>query len=297
MVDLSTTIRYRRSSVETSPTVAPAQMPMKGGTSITENRAPVEPTGLQRLDRSRRETISTEIARQLLAYLLAGDIRPGQKIPSERKLSEVLGVGRSVVREALKSLTLLGLVEVRQGDGTYLRSTESSLLPDSIEWGLLLSQKRTLDLIEARRYLEEVLVGLAAERRDESDLVALRDLLDVMREAAAVHDPDRFTAADVAFHLRISQSAGNETLGQVLQGVGTLLRVWVSRVMHAADSFEPSLNEHIPVFEAIERGDTSAARAAMRSHLDQAFERLAATLPDKMDPESAHPSAAHEPTT
>jgi GntR family transcriptional repressor for pyruvate dehydrogenase complex len=269
---------------------------MKGEAIITENRASVEPAGLQRLDRSRHEAISTEIARQLLAYLLAGDIRPGQKIPSERKLSEVLGVGRSVVREALKSLTLLGLVEVRQGDGTYLRSTESSLLPDSIEWGLLLSHRRTLDLIEARRYLEEVLVGLAAERRDEADLLALRGLIGDMREAAAVHDPDRFTAADVAFHLRISRSAGNETLGQVLQGVGTLLRVWVSRVMHAAHSFEPSLNEHIPVFEAIERGDATAARTAMRSHMDQAFKRLAATLPESIDPESARLTASHEPT-
>jgi GntR family transcriptional repressor for pyruvate dehydrogenase complex len=253
--------------------------------------------GLQPFDRSRRETISTEIARQLLAYLLAGDIHPGQKIPSERQLSEALGVGRSVVREALKSLTLLGLVEVRQGDGTYLRSTESSLLPDSIDWGLLLSQKRTRDLIEARRLLEEILAGLAAERRDDADLAALRDLLEEMRRATTTHDADAFTAADVAFHLRISHSARNETLGQVLQRVATLLKVWVSRVMHAAESFAPSLDEHVRVLEAVEAQDAAAAREAMRSHLELAFQRLEATLPeedglDGQGPDAPHPSAA-----
>jgi GntR family transcriptional repressor for pyruvate dehydrogenase complex len=263
-----------------------------GGITISDP-SPASTLSLQPFDRSRRETISTEIARQLLAYLLAGDIRPGQKIPSERKLSEALGVGRSVVREALKSLTLLGLVEVRQGDGTYLRSTESSLLPDSIEWGLLLGQKRIRDLIEARRLLEEVLAGLAAERRDAADLAALRELLGDMREAAARHDPEAFTAADVAFHLRVSQSARNETLGQVLQRVATLLRVWISRVMHAAESFTPSLDEHVLVCEAIEQGEASPAREAMRRHLELAFERLAATLPADDALDGRYASVAH----
>ena len=80
-------------------------------------------------------------------------------MPSERKLAEALGVGRSIVRQALKSLTVLGLLDVRQGDGTYLRRTDSPFLPVAIEWGLLLGVKRATDLVEARHYLEVVIAG------------------------------------------------------------------------------------------------------------------------------------------
>ncbi|MEV0354153.1 GntR family transcriptional regulator [Nonomuraea sp. NPDC050680] len=92
-----------------------------------------------------------DIARQLLSQLLSGHLAPGTRLPSERQLSETLGVGRSTVREALKALDVLGIIEVRQGDGTYLRQSTSSLLPSAIEWGLMLGQPQVLDLIEASK--------------------------------------------------------------------------------------------------------------------------------------------------
>jgi GntR family transcriptional regulator, transcriptional repressor for pyruvate dehydrogenase complex len=241
-----------------------------------DGQAIVGSSALGRVDIASRETVSTEIARRLLTYLLAGEIQPGERLPSERRLAEVLGVGRSIVREALKSLTLLGLIDVRQGDGTYLRGTESSLLPQSVEWGLLLGQKRTWDLVEARRHLEEILAGLAAERRDTADLQQLHHLLDEMQASGG--DPDRFVAADVAFHLRVTEAARNETLGGVVAGIRTLLQVWISRVIHAAESFEPSVTEHAAILIALDAADPEAARTAMRAHMDGAVSRLEATL-------------------
>lgn len=231
---------------------------------------------LEPFDLRSRETVSTEIARRLLSYLLAGNVKPGEKIPSERKLAEVLGVGRSVVREAIKSLTLLGLLDVRQGDGTYLRSTESDLLPQSIEWGLLLGLKRTRDLIEARQYLEVILAGLAAERRTEADLGALRELVAEMQAAAG--DPERFVAADVAFHLRLAQAAGNESLAQIMSSIRSLLQVWISRVMHVDQNFAPSVTEHVRILEALEAASIESARTAMQGHMDGAYRRLEGTL-------------------
>lgn len=230
------------------------------------------------VDFAHRETISTEIAHRLLAYILAGNVRPGEKIPSERNLAEVLGVGRSIVREALKSLTLLGLVEVRQGDGTYLRGLESSLLPQSIEWGLLLGQKRTRDIIEARRHIEVILAGLAAERRDDADLSELSRLVGEMRDAK---EASSFVAADIAFHLRVAHAARNESLSQIMTSIRSLLRVWVTRVMEAAESFQPSLAEHVAVYDAIRVGDPATARLAMEAHMDDAVGRLEATLKDR----------------
>jgi len=227
------------------------------------------------VDFAHRETISTEIARRLLAYILAGNVRPGEKIPSERNLAELLGVGRSIVREALKSLTLLGLVEVRQGDGTYLRSSESDLLPQSIEWGLLLGQKRTKDIVEARRYLEVILAGLAAQRRDDADLDELNRLVGEMRDAT---DAASFVTADIAFHLRVAQTARNESLTQIMTSIRSLLRVWITRVMEAAESFQPSIDEHVAVYDAIRGGDPMAARLAMEAHMDDAVGRLEAIV-------------------
>lgn len=255
-------------------------MVVKAVNQGAEQAAPVASGGLEPFERVQRETISTEIARRLLAYLLSGEIQPGGRLPSERRLAEMLRVGRSVVREALKSLTLLGLIEVRQGDGTYLRGTESSLLPQSVGWGLLLGHKQTRDLVEARRHLEEILAGLAAERRTDADLRALHHLLDEMR--ASDEDPDRFVAADVAFHLTVTQAARNETLGGVVAGIRTLLHVWISRVMHAADNFEPSVREHAAILTALDDADPVAARRAMRDHMDGAVHRLESTLPPIM---------------
>src|SRR5580704_5803647 len=167
---------------------------------------------LARMDR-RREPISSEVAQVLVRHLLGGSYQPGQRLPSERALAESLGVGRSVVREALKSLTLLGLVEVRQGDGTYLQSRGSDLLPLSFEWGLLLGDHQIQDTIEARIELETVLAGFAAERRSEQDVRELGELLRGMRDAK---DTAAFVSADVAFHLRVAKAAQNSILEQML---------------------------------------------------------------------------------
>lgn len=236
---------------------------------------------LEPIDLSSRETISTEITRRLLEYLLAGHVQPGDRIPSERQLAATLGVGRSVVREALKSLTLLGLVEVRQGDGTYLKRADSELLPQVIEWGLLLGEKRVDDLIEAREHLEVLVAGLAAERRDEGALRDLRTHLDQMHEAMG--DADRFVAADVAFHLRVAEASGNGTLHSIMSGIRTLLQVWISRVMHAASDYRPSYDDHVAILEAIEAGDVAASRAAMVRHMERAERRLRDTTVEAAD--------------
>jgi GntR family transcriptional repressor for pyruvate dehydrogenase complex len=231
---------------------------------------------LQPLDLSNRESVSTEISRKLIGYLLAGGVGPGERLPPERRLAEIFGVGRGVVREALKSLILLGLIEVRQGDGTYLKGTDTELLSQTIEWGLLLGAPRVLDLAEARRHLEVLIGGLAAERRDEAALKDLRRFLADMRNATG--DADRFVAADVAFHLRVAEAAGNETLYQIMVSIRTLLQAWISRVVHAESDFAPLLDDHIPIVDAIEGRDVEAARSAIDEHLARATARLVATL-------------------
>jgi len=233
-------------------------------------------TELANLRPYRRESPSTEITRRLLDYLLSGSVELGQKIPPERQLAGALGVGRSAVREAIKSLSLLGLLDVRQGDGTYLSRSSSDLLPRVIEWGMLLEQPYVADLIEARERLEPIVAELAAERRSEEDVEALRALVAEME--AATDDIDRYVDADTAFHLKIAEAAGNAVFRNQLSGIRELLRTWAKSVLEAAGETESSLAMHKPILEAIEGKDATGAERAMAAHMERAGRRLREAL-------------------
>lgn len=224
----------------------------------------------------RPEGLSQEIAKRLIDALLSGVFAPGTRLPSERQLAQQMSVARSAVREALKSLGLLGLIETRQGDGTFVRYPDSELLSRVIEWGLLLGERRTADLVEMRQHLEIAVAGMAADRRDEADVSALRDALAAMREAEG--NPLAFVAADVAFHGLVASAARNATMHEVLRGIQSLLEVWIRRVVVSSGAGGASYDEHVAIFDAIVAGSAEGATSAMQAHMSGAAERLRRSL-------------------
>ena len=219
---------------------------------------------------------------RLLQTIRLGVLQPGESLPPERELAARLGVSRDTVREAIKSLSLLGLLEQRIGDGTYLSRSSSDLLPQVIEWGLLLGEKRLDDLLEARYHLEVLLSGLAAQRRTEEQLARLRELVAQMH-AAGSDDLDGYVRADIAFHLQVAACSGNTVLAGVLTNIQSLLQAWATRVIHAAGETHTSLAMHQPILDALENGDPEAARRAMTLHMDRAIRRLRESLPQPAD--------------
>lgn len=239
---------------------------------------PRTPVGLEPVDPRDHETVSTEVARRLATYLLEGNVEPGARIPSERRLAEVFGVGRFVVREAVKTLATLGILDVRQGDGTYFRRrVDATLLSTVLEWGLLLDPSGIQDLIEARRLIEVAVAGFAAERRDAQALAGMQAA--VTRMQAAGSDADQFVAADIDFHLLIADAAGNGTLNQVMANVRSMLQAWITQVVQGAPDYEPFLSEHLEILAAIDGGDAEAARIAMGRHMDSTASRLLGRVP------------------
>ncbi len=230
---------------------------------------------LTQIDPIKREPVATQVARKLVEYLLSGAVEQGARMPSERQLAEAFGVGRSAMREAIKALSLIGLVEVRQGDGTYLRKADSALLQEVIEWGLLLGERRTMDLVEARQEIEIVIAGLAARRRTERDIEDLTRILERMEQAA---DASTFVEGDVAFHMRLAEASGNLVLRDIHSSVQALLRTWISRVLAADGAREPSYLEHVPILAALVAGDPEAAQKAMEAHMSSAAGRLRVSL-------------------
>jgi GntR family transcriptional repressor for pyruvate dehydrogenase complex len=225
-----------------------------------------------------RETVESELTRKLMDYLISAKISPNDKLPSERQLSEALGVGRSSLRNALKSLSLLGVIDQRPGSGTYLRDTTSDLLPRVIEWGLLLGENNLEEVVEAREQLEVVLAGLAAQRRTDEDVRRLEQLIQGMTSSDVADDLNHYVDLDIQFHLAIAEASKNQVLAGVLRNLQSLLHAWASRVIEAAGETSSSLAMHVPILEAISRGDADAARYAMNAHMRRASLRLRAAI-------------------
>lgn len=174
-------------------------------------------------------SLDNEIARELLARVLSGRMPIGSRLPSERQLADELGVGRTAVREALTSLGLLGVVEVRRGDGRFVSRSDGDLLTRLLEWGLVLGEPRVFDMMEMRQHLEMALAGLAAARRTEHDLVGIKRTLDRMESLR--DDAERFVSADIDFHLAVARSAHNGVMSDLLLSVQALLKVWITKVV------------------------------------------------------------------
>jgi GntR family transcriptional repressor for pyruvate dehydrogenase complex len=172
---------------------------------------------------------------------------------------------------------MLSLIKVKPGGGYYLQDVPSNLLPRSVEWGLLLGERHTEDLVEARGFIEVAVARLAAERRDEKTLTRLQDLLAQMK--AAYKNPKKFVEADIAFHFTLSEASQNSALRDILSGMRSLLDVWIRRVVYAADDLPIRYRRHLTIFEAIKKGDPEAAAEAMANHMKSASKSLRVTLP------------------
>ncbi|MGY0490042.1 FadR/GntR family transcriptional regulator [Streptomyces sp. WG-D5] len=238
-----------------------------------------DPADLSRLLRPVvRESTVTEVAKRLLDHLAAGNIKPGTRLPAERNLAEALNVARSSVRGALSALDVLGIIEIRPGSGSYVREGTSDFLPQAINWGLMLGQRRTQDLVEVRRYMEGVSARLAAERSGPEDIERLDELHAALRRAGEDGGTEAFVEADIAFHLEIARIAGNSVLSDILHSIRALLQVWMERVNDLEGTVSGTLCEHAAVVEAIRSHDPDGADRAMADHMHNANERLQRTV-------------------
>jgi GntR family transcriptional regulator, transcriptional repressor for pyruvate dehydrogenase complex len=217
----------------------------------TRNASPAAAVG------RRRTGSPEEIARLLTAYVTTGDLRPGARIPSERRLAEELGVGRTVVREALKSLALVGLIESRHGDGTYVAESTPESFSRAVEWRLVAWGGERGDVAEAIAVLEGDLAALAAERRTETDLVELMLHLGAERDAATHGERND---AHLAFRATTAVAAGNVTLASVLEALRAAAPIVAAAGTIAIDPAADAL-----VLDAIRRRSADEARRASRS--------------------------------
>ena len=163
----------------------------------------------------RKRAISDEIVDQLVSLISRNELKPGERLPPERDLCRQFGVGRTSLREALKSLATLGIIEGRVGEGTFISRDSSRHLERTLQWGLLLDDKGIEDLIETRLMLECQPADAAATRAQKQDLLDIRQAVD--RLESSLGDQSLFLEQDLAFHLAIAKATGNTILYNIFR--------------------------------------------------------------------------------
>ncbi len=207
---------------------------------------------------------------QILSLIKDGTLKPQDQLPSETQLAEQLGVSRSSVREALRALEILGVVESKTGVGSFVRGIPpmnrlTSSLRDLAEEG------SPLEILEARKTIEPEIASLAALRRDDGDIQALKKYLDNMEQKMARGESTM--EVDLEFHLQLAAACRNPVLADCMHSLADRMhkRFWhdmKEESLSVQGRPEKYMVEHREIFEAIERGDPEAAREAMLKHLE-----------------------------
>jgi GntR family transcriptional repressor for pyruvate dehydrogenase complex len=232
-----------------------------------------------------RTDLTQEIVKRLVNLILEEGLKPGDRLPSERDLITQFSVGRSTLREAIRILSAIGVVRVSVGEGMSVGSGDLSLIARPLTLGLLIGEQSRNELIEARRLLEVELAGLAADRATEEETGKIGAQLEVMR-ASQLTDPKRYARADLNFHLAIAAASHNHLLSNLLETLRHVLGTLIEKVVvhYDRNHMPQSFKVHVPIFDAIQKRDSKAARRAMAAHLDRLEERLTAAISRTVSP-------------
>lgn len=198
--------------------------------------------------------------------IVTGELKPGDRLPREVDLSDRLGLSRNSLREAVRALSLINVLDVRQGDGTYVTSLEPALLLESMNFVVDLHRDDTvLHFFEVRRVLEPAATAMAAERMTPEDVSGLYALLDELGENPTIED---LVANDLEFHRRIVVAAGNPVLTSMVDTVSaTTQRARIWRGLTQADAVAATLREHRAIVDALAAGQGETARAWATVHI------------------------------
>lgn len=203
--------------------------------------------------------------------IATGELRAGDRLPIEKDLAAQLGVSRGTLREAVRSLATLGVLEPRQGDGTYVTQLDAISLLRPLEfWAVLQEGTQASDLLAIRRVLETESAGLAAVRLTDEQFDSLEKILTDIEEGLAGDnlEPEAFIDADAAFHHQIASASGNPALAALIDSLMTrTLRGRLWRAITERDSLDEAHAEHRAILAALRTGDAERARIRMAAHL------------------------------
>lgn len=212
-----------------------------------------------------KTTVCERVIDQIKGSIAAGDLKPGDKLPSERTLTELFSVSRATVREALRALQYMGILKIRPNDGAYLNK-DIDLISDQIKSSYTLKQFSFRELLEAREFLEEIIVALAAQRADAVQIAGLEDIYH--KEIDDRYEINEFTSLDLSFHLTLALTCQNAFFREMIKPVLDLSRESCVRRYADRKQIDIALDYQRKIIEALKKGDPGRASAVTRGYLE-----------------------------
>jgi GntR family transcriptional repressor for pyruvate dehydrogenase complex len=232
-----------------------------------------------------RTTLTASAFEKLISHVVTGEWKAGDRIPPERELCQQLGIARTSLREALKAMELMGMLDSRVGYGTFV-CPRSEFLSRPLLWAFTGTDHAELrDIMEARGFLERDLAGLAAERGSPEELDRIGGTVHSMKESVA--RGESIFEADLAFHLAIAEAAHNEVLRNAVQLLRNLMRQWILLKLMIPAVPNKVLKQHEAIFKAIRARDAQGARDAMWGHLEATIHLVEGLVQKKSKPPHA----------
>jgi GntR family transcriptional regulator, transcriptional repressor for pyruvate dehydrogenase complex len=210
--------------------------------------------------------VTDEAIMSIRAMIVAGELAPGDRLPPEKELSDRLGLSRNSLREAVKALELIKVLDVRQGDGTYVTSLEPHLLLEAMSFVIDLHHDQSIiEIFEVRRVLEPYAAARAARHITDAQIAELRDVLAAVDESTSVEE---LVAHDTEFHRLITQASGNAYLASLLEGLSSsTVRARVWRGLTEDRSVARTLNEHKAILDALANRDPELTQSWVTVHV------------------------------
>lgn len=214
----------------------------------------------------RKQNLSESLAKRIRRMIQSGDYAKGDRLPPIMEMARRFGVGHPTVREALRKLEAVGIVEIRHGSGVYVTRAPEVLMHASSVYSGAVTKRLLADLVEARMPIELQTTGLAARNATEQNLREMRRLLAHAEEH--LHDDAVLSPTNMAFHREIAHASGNTVLPQLLQVLGELFAKEQRLILDIYGSRQRDHREHLGIFEALERKDEALSVERMRAHLE-----------------------------
>ena len=218
---------------------------------------------LELLEPIKKPRLSDEIVARLHRLIAEAGLGPGDRLPAERELASRLKVSRNSVREALRALEILGLIEVRHGEGSFMRRVDMSTLLSSLVSPLVEKRYFLIEVLEMRKMLEPPICRLAAERAGAEDIAELKRILS--HHAERIRSQQPAIEEDLAFHRALAAAAHNEVVEKTIELIASIFREF--RHVWAAERPARSVEAHSRIVAAIEAGEGDRAARAMDEHL------------------------------
>lgn len=218
-----------------------------------------------------QDSLVNEIIMQLSQAILEGEFKPGDKLLSEAQLCEQLGVGRNSLREAIKMLNAMGVLETKRGQGTFLAKEISHDVFNPLIFKLILEPKSAKDIYELRVLLESIVVLMAIRKATTEDMIEVKTIVLKTRELLenGHNDIDVFVKLDMQFHLTIAKATHNHLIETILTTVITIFEPFIKKVLLSENGILLSIKNHTNLIQVIEQKNTMEAMNAVKKSLDE----------------------------